>query len=103
MKRCKEGNYEKAGVFFFFKHEAAYGVESRVWSSDVCSSDLIDNGVRESFYQSSSGTYEMITARSRSEERRVGKEWDSTCRLWWSPEHQKKITMFALYHPFLLI
>src|SRR3546814_15857061 len=23
----------------------------------------------------------------RSEERRVGKEWGSTCRFWWSPVH----------------
>src|SRR3546814_19439001 len=23
----------------------------------------------------------------RSEERRVGKEWVSTCRSWWSPDH----------------
>src|SRR3546814_11392347 len=26
----------------------------------------------------------------RSEERRVGKEWVSTCRSWWSPETKKK-------------
>src|SRR3546814_20840112 len=26
----------------------------------------------------------------RSEERRVGKEWVSTCRSWWSPYHSKK-------------
>src|SRR3546814_20051872 len=28
--------------------------------------------------------------RNRSEERRVGKECDSTCRSRWSPEHKKK-------------
>src|SRR3546814_16398487 len=28
--------------------------------------------------------------RRRSEERRVGKEWVSTCRTWWSPYHYKK-------------
>src|SRR3546814_14162147 len=27
---------------------------------------------------------------ARSEERRVGKEWVSTCRTGWSPEHSKK-------------
>src|SRR3546814_11452087 len=27
----------------------------------------------------------------RSEERRVGKEWFSKCRSWWSPLHVKKI------------
>src|SRR3546814_12678847 len=26
----------------------------------------------------------------RSEERRVGNEWGSTCRSWWSPDHKKK-------------
>src|SRR3546814_12455097 len=30
------------------------------------------------------------TRRYRSEERRVGKEWASTCRSRWSPYHQKK-------------
>src|SRR3546814_16483026 len=26
----------------------------------------------------------------RQEERRGGKEWGSTCRSWWSPQHTKK-------------
>ena len=29
--------------FFFFKQKTAYEIVSRDWSSDVCSSDLIDN------------------------------------------------------------
>src|SRR3546814_14498994 len=29
----------------------------------------------------------LTTADNRSEERRVGKEWVSTCRSWWSPLH----------------
>src|SRR3546814_11062152 len=29
-------------------------------------------------------------AAKRSEERRVGKEWVSTCRYWWWPYHEKK-------------
>src|SRR3546814_17951518 len=29
-------------------------------------------------------------ARPRSEERRVGKEWVSTCRSRWAPDHEKK-------------
>src|SRR3546814_8468664 len=29
-------------VFFFFKHKTAYEMRIRDWSSDVCSSDLID-------------------------------------------------------------
>ena len=28
-------------LFFFFKQKTAYEMESRDWSSDVCSSDLI--------------------------------------------------------------
>src|SRR3546814_19366197 len=33
---------------------------------------------------------EMRNKIFRSEERRVGKEWDSTCRSRWSPYHSKK-------------
>src|SRR3546814_15448125 len=31
-------------VFFFFKQKTAYEMRIRDWSSDVCSSDLRDNG-----------------------------------------------------------
>ena len=30
----------KTAKFFFFKQKTAYELESRDWSSDVCSSDL---------------------------------------------------------------
>src|SRR3546814_12924247 len=33
---------------------------------------------------------ERLTSKERSEERRVGKEWVSTCRYRWSPYHEKK-------------
>src|SRR3546814_14057434 len=33
-----------------------------------------------------------IAFTQRSEERRVGKEWVSTCRSWWSPYHKKNNT-----------
>src|SRR3546814_13121539 len=40
------------------------------------------------------GTSDMLRGNEkilgRSEERRVGKEWVSTCRSRWSPEHYKK-------------
>ena len=45
-------------LFFFFKQKTAYEMESRDWSSDVCSSDLRG----------------LWPAPGRSEERRVGKE-----------------------------
>src|SRR3546814_19534392 len=83
------------------------------WSSDVCSSDLIGAGYPLGPFFSSIA--ELVPARSRaartrryarryalpqrpdegkhhsqrSEERRVGKEWASTCRSRWSPQHLK--------------
>src|SRR3546814_17803172 len=46
----------------------------------------------ESFIAGASVTHPLIRDRkvSRSEERRVGKEWVSTCRSRWSPYHLKK-------------
>src|SRR3546814_4065051 len=32
------------GDFFFFKHNTAYEMRISDWSSDVCSSDLVDDG-----------------------------------------------------------
>src|SRR3546814_19084809 len=99
------------------------------WSSDVCSSDLLEHpesagwrsgsihtgkpetrslnmeattvaivtGASRGLGQALAlgllqpGTRLMTVARShRSEERRVGKEWVSTCRSRWSPCHEKK-------------
>src|SRR3546814_15580938 len=91
------------------------------WSSDVCSSDLIDlqtarlhvggwtldnlklNATRpqpehwrvslDSHQAAGSLAWPAASgAIARSEERRVGKECVSTCRSRWSPEHKKKQT-----------
>src|SRR3546814_16478510 len=106
-------------VVFFFKQKTAYEVRISDWSSDVCSSDLaaLQRGCRwvsaPTPLESSIGTRPRIAtlavistglSRSavpcttasrtdkplRSEERRVGKECDSTCRSRWSPYHYKK-------------
>src|SRR3546814_9550387 len=93
---------------FFFKQKTAYEMRISDWSSDVCSSDLTGAAVSAAaegpadFSPSSSSTISASnihaigsnptgrTTRRRSEERRVGKEWVSTCRSRWSPYHYKK-------------
>src|SRR3546814_11076987 len=40
--------------------------------------------------KSAAGSRRGRPRRTRSEERRVGKEWVSTCRSRWSPSHKKK-------------
>src|SRR3546814_1821857 len=95
-------------LFFFFKQKTAYEMRISDWSSDVCSSDLVQqktlnlqqaNAALELLYQSSrslatrqanaEGLDELISRfqQRRSEERRVGKECVSTCRSRWSPYH----------------
>ena len=95
--------------FFFFKQKTAYEIVSRDWSSDVCSSDLIDQSedksddksdaeepeaeVKMEASDTDSPALKVTNIRSliqqvngteaRSEERRVGKE----CRSRWSPYH----------------
>src|SRR3546814_2323189 len=87
--------------FFFFKQKTAYEMRISDWSSDVCSSDLMP---------ARHGTHRLLSLRqarphlhrrsrqgvalpllrlpkTRSEERRVGKECVSTCRSRWSPYH----------------
>src|SRR3546814_9106614 len=92
--------------FFFFKQKTAYEMRISDWSSDVCSSDLIEQpGSRQSnpaacsvsAMPSSSAclltspdpgtTIAWTCGATRSEERRVGKECVSTCRSRWSPYH----------------
>src|SRR3546814_9988046 len=96
--------------FFFFKQKTAYEMRISDWSSDVCSSDLVNRSPHWSMpYRctrkpsvpiggsGSSGTgqgpclpprsHSPRIAVSRSEERRVGKECVSTCRSRWSPYH----------------
>src|SRR3546814_9816526 len=87
--------------FFFFKQKTAYEMRISDWSSDVCSSDLLDelsglldhNGlgqvadlIRDGEYDDQEATSAFARHR-RSEERRVGKECVSTCRSRWSPSH----------------
>src|SRR2546421_6444597 len=101
---------DEAGRFFFFSSRRRHTRSDRDWSSDVCSSDLVQrlrrNGFKailpgiESWYslgnKSKTGKVEglakveqvsdhvnMIMRHIRSEERRVGKE----CRSRWSPYH----------------
>src|SRR3546814_4705209 len=96
---------------FFFKQKTAYEMRISDWSSDVCSSDLAAQELQEPAFRVSScsashvmpprqqlleelrcpprGDSEGYEARdkSRSEERRVGKECVSPCRSRWSPYH----------------
>src|SRR3546814_2744168 len=95
-------------VFFFFKQKTAYEMRISDWSSDVCSSDLLEfyslsgmwkallagrqwlAGEIHTFHpQAMANQISVITLQTgsegRSEERRVGKECVSTCRSRWSP------------------
>src|SRR3546814_20980602 len=93
---------------FFFKQKTAYEMRISDWSSDVCSSDLSSTPapllprVAISAFRAASVAgpilrstaispqsrplrLSALSARWRSEERRVGKECVSTCRSRWSP------------------
>src|SRR3546814_9454109 len=85
----------------FFKQKSAYELRISDWSSDVCSSDLMDTQnrlrrvearlpeeVRRQGIQvnRANAAFLMVV---RSEERSVGKECVSTCRSRWSPSHYK--------------
>src|SRR3546814_4960711 len=98
---------------FFFKQKTAYEMRISDWSSDVCSSDLVERGLvahvddagadldparpcsdgREQRERRGELAREMVDPEvrsvrtERSEERRVGKECVSTCRSRWSPYH----------------
>src|SRR3546814_6580921 len=96
-------------VFFFFKQKTAYEMRISDWSSDVCSSDLLNArgaanlSMLELGWQKFLGREYRLKqphgldrpllvdasggAAHRSEERRVGKECVSTCRSRWSPYH----------------
>src|SRR3546814_7024934 len=102
-------------MFFFFKQKTAYEMRISDWSSDVCSSDLINEIAQKAGFQIYlSGTpmqnapeemwsylhmfdpemfpnvrdfQHRFTTWDRSEERRVGKECVSTCSSRWSPYH----------------
>src|SRR6266480_8113369 len=79
--------------FFFFSSRRRHTRLTCDWSSDVCSSDLLQRDRCDLF--------EMYAAHyaggrghrwNRSEERRVGKE----CRSRWSPSHEKKKRILRL-------
>src|SRR3546814_8342674 len=99
--------------FFFFKQKTAYEMRISDWSSDVCSSDLLGVGGHDGAvvdgdllgpkqqlggaqpqgiglalqHGAGDDVGELVDEQRRSEERRVGKEWVSTCRSRWSPYH----------------
>src|SRR3546814_5325644 len=94
------------GDCFFFKQKTAYEMRISDWSSDVCSSDLIQREAARigpvmtgrsivpgkigqgQLYQSGfARSTKPVANHERSEERRVGKECVSTCRSRWSPYH----------------
>src|SRR3546814_7066586 len=99
---------------FFFKQKTAYEMRISDWSSDVCSSDLAWGDSRYGAWTRRTAMELIIGPRLystwslrpwlvlkrckadftvreidiyRSEERRVGKAWVSTCRSRWSPYH----------------
>src|SRR3546814_3434483 len=99
---CSERNYLSylSVCFFFFKQKTAYEMRISDWSSDVCSSDLIEandkrwarvkvlrtlNEALEEAFERSAKQARKAKKGKRSEERRVGKECVSTCRSRWSP------------------
>src|SRR5215472_18003964 len=75
-------------IFFFFSSRRRHTRCLSDWSSDVCSSDLWTVVLEGPSTVHSSGEKAafVVMPRSRSEERRVGKE----CRSRWSPYHEKK-------------
>src|SRR3546814_2485979 len=94
--------------FFFFKQKTAYEMRISDWSSDVCSSDLIEPAARDDAATRETAVViaeaqivangqplvgieaadqPVELAVERSEERRVGKECVSTCRSRWSADH----------------
>src|SRR5690349_22923724 len=90
--------YSRASIYyFFFSSRRRHTRSLRDWSSDVCSSDLIDQErdvgrPRRLWLQDPSLAKRTLTDdrqrefrlwEARSEERRVGKE----CRSRWSPYH----------------
>src|SRR3546814_3052761 len=84
-----ENSIGEAGCVFF-KQKTAYEMRISDWSSDVCSSDLLDAfDQRRKIGRHRIGEHRRRDPRRtrRSEERRVGKECVSTCRARWSPYH----------------
>src|SRR5206468_6186775 len=80
--------YDVYFMFFFFSSRRRHTRSDRDWSSDVCSSDLVDDG-RITAEEAAHHPQRSLLLRAlngtemRSEERRVGKE----CRSRWWREH----------------
>src|SRR5476649_1344819 len=86
--RCHHINL--AGAYFFFSSRRRHTSSLCDWSSDVCSSDLVDEVPggplrRRAIAVARQRAFELRRD-DRSEERRVGKE----CRSRWSPYHYNK-------------
>src|SRR3546814_7196303 len=100
---------------FFFKQKTAYEMRISDWSSDVCSSDLLQRAVDHAHENAGLAVVwrddalaeldqpavrrregegdvpgDIAGGVARSEERRVGKECGSTCRSRVSPSHLYK-------------
>src|SRR3712207_8700677 len=91
---CRSGTGEMTWKTIFFSSRRRHTRYWRDWSSDVCSSDLVDD-VRDDDRGGLGGQLQVLPERrrqlrqlpvqlgQRSEERRVGQE----CRSRWSPYH----------------
>src|SRR3546814_7228353 len=90
--------------YFFFKQKTAYEMRISDWSSDVCSSDLLEQGqpmiharlpppVADRRIERIARRLPAEQVAIRSEERRVGKECVSTCIYRWSPYHYNQINI----------
>src|SRR3546814_8268651 len=98
-------------IIIFFKQKTAYEMRISDWSSDVCSSDLVGFAQQKDEFDKlgvkvvAASVDPIEKAKEvadeanfpvgygvRSEERRVGKESVSTCRIRWSPDRLKKNT-----------
>src|SRR3546814_12747332 len=64
-----------------------------LWNASQTGSGLVEslaNGIPAAVVDETTVRLSRPTATRRSEERRVGTEWVSTCRSRWAPSHQKK-------------
>src|SRR5213596_4209905 len=87
--------------FFFFKQKTAYEIRPCDWSSDVCSSDLPAGEMLKRSKRStrtlSRTSVATMSAASRSEERRVGKECRSCVDLGGRRIIKKKKNMIGTF------
>src|SRR3546814_17642645 len=81
-----------AGGWQGLSHPAEYGGQGMPMSMGVFKTEMMGtaNWSFNMYPGLSLGAMNTIMQHARSEERRVGKEWVSTCRYGWSPYHEKK-------------